>query len=103
MILQQLKSAGADMSQEREVIHYLYMPTREASHAAAEALRSKGYSVEEKMSATAKPDTPNPFLVLATKHMVLTPWVTHEFGQLFEELASFHQGDYDGWEAAANP
>jgi len=103
MILQQLKSLGADMSQPREVLHYLYLPSRDAARQAAEALRSKGYSAEERMAANAKDNPPNPFLVLAKNQIVVTPQATHQFRQLFEQLAAFHNGEYDGWEAAAKP
>lgn len=103
LILQQLKSLGADMKQPREVIHYLYMPTQDAAYQSAEALRSKGYTAEEKMAANAKDNPPNPFLVLANTQLVVTPQATQACRQLFEQLATFHNGEYDGWEAAGKP
>jgi hypothetical protein len=103
LILQQLKSLGADIHKPREVIHYLYLPTRKAAHQAADALRLKGYLAEEQMAADAKENPPNPFLVLARNEIVVTPQATHEFRRLFEHLAKFHNGEYDGWEAAVKP
>ncbi|HKV03611.1 MAG TPA: ribonuclease E inhibitor RraB [Candidatus Acidoferrales bacterium] len=102
-ILDQLKRLGAGMSQPREVIHYLYLPSGEAARQAAEALQSKGYRTEDKMAANANINRQNPYLVLAKNHIVASPQAVQELRRLFEELASFHNGEYDGWEAAAKP
>lgn len=102
-ILEQLRKLGAKLNQPREVIHFLYLPTLEASHMAAEALRSKGYEIQEKAAANAANNPPNPFLVIATRKTVLDACAVAEFLQLFEQLASFHNGEYDGWEACAQP
>ena len=102
-ILGQLRYLGADLDRPREVIHYLYLPTAEASRKSAQALRQEGYFVEEKPSADAAKGTPNPFLVLAKSKTVLNPAAVEQFRQLFEQLASHFSGEYDGWEAAAQP
>jgi len=102
-IVQQLRAQGADMDRRREVNHYLYLPSAEASRAAAEALRQQGYSVQEQPAANADQKPPNPFLVLATSETVLNPFAVQQFRELFERLASTHAGEYDGWEAAAKP
>lgn len=102
-IIQQLRGFSADLNQPREVVHYLYLPSLESSHQAADMLRSRGYSAIERPAANAGQNPPNPFLVKATIQLVVTPQTVHEFRKLFEELASFHNGEYDGWEAAARP
>jgi len=102
-VIEQLRALGADLNQPREVIHYLYLPGEEASHLAAEALQSKGYSIEETAAANADENPPNPFLVKATIQSVLNPTNVQESRRLFEQLAAFHDGEYDGWEAAAKP
>lgn len=102
-IIEQLRRLGANLNQPREVVHYLYLPSQEASRQAAEALRSKGYLTDERAAANAAENPPNPFLVKATCRTTLNPQNAQESRQLFEQLASFHNGEYDGWEAAAQP
>jgi regulator of RNase E activity RraB len=102
-IMGQLRYLGADLDRPREVIHYLYLPSADASRKAAEALRQEGYSVEERPAADAAEQPPNPFLVLARSEIALNPWAVQQFRQLFEQLASHFSGEYDGWEAAAQP
>jgi regulator of RNase E activity RraB len=102
-VIEQLRALGADLNQPREVIHYLYLPGEEASHLAGEALQSKGYSIEETAAANAGENSQNPFLVKATSQSVLNSKTVHESRRLFEQLAAFHHGEYDGWEAAAKP
>jgi hypothetical protein len=102
-ILGQLRYLGADLDQPREVIHYLYLPTADASRKSAQALRLEGYSVEERPAGDAAKGPPNPYLVLAKSKTVLNPAAVQQFRQLFEQLASHFSGEYDGWEAAAQP
>jgi len=103
MILEQLGKAGADLTQQREVLHYLYVPTQEASHRAALKLREEGYEVTERPSADAAKKPPNPWLVLARKVTVVNSQNVQEMRVVFEGLAKETNGDYDGWEAAAQP
>ncbi len=102
-VLGQLQYLGADLDQPREVIHYLYLPTADASRKSAQALRQEGYSVEERDAGDAAKQPPNPFLVVAKSETVLNPASVEQFRQLFEQLASHFSGEYDGWEAAALP
>jgi Regulator of ribonuclease activity B len=102
-VMGQLRYLGADLDQPREVIHYLYLPSADASRKAAQALRLEGYAVEERPAGDAAKHPPNPFLVIATSETVLNPWAAQQFRQLFEQLASHFSGEYDGWEAAAQP
>ncbi|HKS83134.1 MAG TPA: ribonuclease E inhibitor RraB [Candidatus Acidoferrales bacterium] len=103
IVIEQLRKLGAKLNQPREVIHFLYLPTLDSSRMAAEALRSKGYETEEKAAANAASNPPNPFLVIATRQIVVDSSAVAEFRQIFEQLASFHNGEYDGWEACAQP
>ncbi len=103
LILQQLTKSGADLSRRREVVHYLYVPTEEASHRATSKLREQGYEVTEKPSADAAEKPPNPWLVLARKVTVVNSQSVQEMRVVFEGLAKETRGDYDGWEAAAKP
>ena len=99
LILDHLREAGADLTQPREVLQYLYFPTEAAAHEAAEAVRAYGYDVEVRPSATD--DARNPWLTLATAELVVDEgWVAAMRPQL-EAIASLGGGEYDGWEAAA--
>jgi len=102
-ILGQLRYLGADLDLPREVIHFLYLPSADASRKSAQALRLEGYSVEEKPAGDAAKQPPDPYLVLAKSKTVLNPESVQQFRQLFEQLASHFSGEYDGWEAAAQP
>jgi regulator of RNase E activity RraB len=103
MILEQLGKSGADLTQQREILHYLYVPTQEASHRIASKLREEGYEVTERASADAVKKPPNPWLVLARKVTVVNSQTVEEMRVRFESLAKEANGDYDGWEAAAQP
>ena len=102
-ILRQLKKVGANLEKPREVLQYLYVPTQEASHHAAAVLRGDGFTVTERASADAVSKPPNPWLVLATKVTVVSSESVSEMRTQFEQLARETHGDYDGWEAAAQP
>lgn len=103
MILEQLAKSGADLTQQREVLHYLYVPTQEASHRIASKLREEGYEVTERASADAAKKPLNPWLVLARKVTLVNSQTVEEMRVRFESLAKEANGDYDGWEAAAQP
>ena len=99
LILGQLRTAGADLTQPREVLQYLYFPTEAAADEAADALRAYGYEVKVRPSATDA--AANPWLALATAELVVDEaWVAAMRPQL-EAIASAADGEYDGWEAAA--
>ena len=103
LILKQLSKMGADLEQPREVLNYLYVPTLEASHQACAALREEGYEVAEREAANAANNPPNPWLVLATKTMIVDAQSVDEMRNKFEKIAAEAHGEYDGWEAAALP
>jgi hypothetical protein len=101
LIVQQLRSIGADLSKPREVLHYLYLPTQEAADAARQELEPRGYSVD--VRPAAGPPGPNPFLCLATIDEVVSVESARASREAFTAIASAHDGEYDGWEAAGTP
>jgi len=101
MVIDRLRQAGADLSRPREVIHYLYLPTQEAATAAADRLRNAGYTTE--VRPAAGPPGPNPWLALATIEQVVDSENIGAARALFTALAGDANGEYDGWEAAAEP
>ena len=103
LILNELRKRGADLEKPREIVHYLYVPTQEASHDAAMKLRKNGFEFTERASADAAKNPPNPWLVFARKVTLVDSQTVEEMRIQFEKLAKESRGDYDGWEAAAQP
>jgi regulator of RNase E activity RraB len=94
---------GADLTKPREVKHYLYVPTAEAASQASIELRSQGYEVEERMAADADQRRPHPLLLVASSETLVNLQSADETRRSFENLAATCGGEYDGWEAAAEP
>jgi hypothetical protein len=102
-ILEQLTKFGANLGKPREVLHYLYVPTEEASAQAATILRQEGYEVTQRPAVDAAKNPPNPWLVLARKITIVNPESVSAARARFAELSRETRGQYDGWEAAAQP
>lgn len=102
LIVQQLRLLGADLSRPREVLHFVYFPTKEDADSAAKELRGEGYEVEVQPSADADTQPPNPWLALARKDAVVDEGTVSVMRPRFEALAAARSGEYDGWEAAAS-
>lgn len=101
LIVEQLRSLGADLSKPREVLHYVYLPSQDAAQAAGRELEAKGFAVEVRPAAGAP--GPNPWLCLATIEEVVSVESANAATQSFIALATLHGGEYDGWEAAGVP
>ncbi len=101
MIVDQLRRAGADLSQPRDVVHYLYLPFEEAASTASHRLREAGYTTE--VRSAAGPAGANPWLVVARKEEVLSLESARAARVAFTAIAATYGGEYDGWEAAASP
>jgi rhodanese-related sulfurtransferase len=99
LVLDQLRGLGADLTKPRDARFYLYLRTEEDAGAAAEALRAEGYATVAEPSAT--PGGEHPWLVPASRDMVVDADTIADARRLFGDLAERYSGDYDGWEAAA--
>ena len=100
LVLDQLRKLGTDLTKPRDARFYLYLRTQDDAGAAADALRTEGYAAEIEPSAT--PGSEHPWLVLASRDMVVDADTIAEARRLFGGLAERYSGDYDGWEAAAD-
>lgn len=100
MVLAELEKNGADLTQPRDLVHYLYVPSQGAAEKAAAELRSLGYTAEAKVAARVQPGDPNPWLVLANVDTVVDQGRVRWERARFDELALKYRGEYDGWEAA---
>ena len=98
LVLEQLESLGADLSQPREVRHYLYFPAETAASEVADALATEGFTIEKDRGADGRS-----WLVLAIQTMVPTPESIAALRTRLTAVADERGGEYDGWEAAAEP
>jgi hypothetical protein len=93
--IQQLERAGADLSQPRETLHYLYVGTHQDADRAKKMLARPGRSVETRPVASG-----SGWLVLLKTDMVARLEAIHGLRTEIEAAAAQVGGDYDGWEAA---
>jgi hypothetical protein len=96
--LEQLRTAGSDLSRSHTIEFYLYVPTQRDATAAASALQAKDFDTAVRIGADGKK-----WLCLAQKSMTPTLENLTKARQLFKSLASQYHGAYDGWEAAVQP
>jgi hypothetical protein len=99
LVVRQLEGRGADLSQPRHVLHFIYFPVETDARDAAEELDRAGYD------ATVTPPTDEiaQWCVRAEAYRVIGFTTVEGFRAWFEQLAAEFRGEYDGWEAAAKP
>jgi regulator of RNase E activity RraB len=97
-VLGALVERGADMSQPRHVLHYLYASDPADAEPAAEVARGRGFdvTVDEPI-----PEHPGAWPIRCEKlDVVLSADVVRDDGTFFDELAARFDLEYDGWEAS---
>jgi hypothetical protein len=99
LVLEQLSEAGADLSQPREVVHHVHLPSREAAEAFAPMVANLGYEPRVLEPGPESAADPRPWTVAATAHMVVSQDGVALARRSFTELAAEYGGAYDGWEA----
>ncbi|MBD0337756.1 MAG: ribonuclease E inhibitor RraB [Thermoleophilia bacterium] len=99
VVLEQLSEAGADLSQPREVIHHVHLPSREAAEAFAPMVANLGYEPRVLDVASEPADDVRPWTVSATAQTVVTEENVAAARRAFTELAAEYGGAYDGWQA----
>ena len=99
LILAQLRSAGADLTRPRHVVHYMYVPDEYRARAAASAISAAGY---ETRVGEPLPGYETWSVIAETTAIVDATTVVPTRATL-EGIAAEHDGEYDGWEAAATP
>jgi hypothetical protein len=93
-----LVKRGADLSEPREEIYYLYFSTGAAAQAAGSKAQRHGWAVDIQAPDAEVHD----WAVLCTKpSVVLTPAEVITSVAFFSALAAEQHGEYDGWEASA--
>jgi regulator of RNase E activity RraB len=96
-VLETLREEGTDLAKPRSTDFYVYFRTREGADAASETLRAEGYEVK----SSADPESERPWLVFATRELVVGEGSIEAAEALFRKLAEQHDGEYDGWETSA--
>jgi regulator of RNase E activity RraB len=100
LVVHQLFNHGADLSQPRHVIYYLYFANEDAAiQAALEASRRSFHVTINEPS----PEDPSQWSVISEGHdIVIDPATVLANGDFFDDLADRLDGDYDGWEASVS-
>ena len=99
LALRQLKMVGADLSLPRHVIHFLLFEHESDARAAADTIDAGPW--------TAHVEPPSETLVewsvRVDGHRIVGAETVAAFRAQFVQIARAHNGEYDGWEAAAKP
>jgi Regulator of ribonuclease activity B len=98
LALRQLAGRGADLTKPRHVIHFLYFPSERDARAAAEAIGDAWTTRVEPPDETA-----SQWCVKADGNRTIGAEIVGGFRSWFDVIATRHNGEYDGWEAAAKP
>lgn len=97
-VLGALRDAGADLTQPRNVVFYLYFPDQASAAVAGEVASGQGYTPEVRTPLAEYPD--QWALVCERQDTVTSPEFVRDADNFFQALADTHGGDYDGWEAS---
>lgn len=97
-LMGQMLQQGADLSQTRHALYYLYFETPGAAEAGAAEGRDAGYTCEVR---DPMPEYPGQWsLVCERQDAMLDIEGVRAADDLFQGIADKHGGDFDGWEAA---
>jgi len=99
LVLLQLQGRGANLTRPRHVLHYLYFGDEQHARDAAQDIDRAGYEV----TISPPDDTIADWSVRAEATRVVDATTVDAFRAWFEQVAAEHAGEYDGWEAAAQP
>jgi hypothetical protein len=99
LILQQLRGKGAKLALPRHVLHFIDYADEASARAAADDVEAIGFD-----ATVEPPDGEGSMWTVRAEAMRCideTTVATHR--KQFERIAETHAGEYDGWEAAAEP
>ncbi len=97
-VVSQLVNHGADLTQPRHVLYYLYLPSPESASAAAAEAEARSF---ETTVADPLPGYPGKWSLRCERRgVVLDTETIRGNGDFFDGLAAKHGGEYDGWEAS---
>jgi Regulator of ribonuclease activity B len=99
LVVRQLQGRGADLTQPRHVIHFIYFGNESDARSAADTIDGAGYET----TVTEPSDEMPEWTVRAEAYRVIGFATVDGFRAWFEQISAEHNGEYDGWEAAAKP
>jgi hypothetical protein len=100
-LLGEMMKYGANLTLPRHALYYLYFPSREVAEAGAVEGQSAGYTCEVREPL---PENPGQWTLLCERpDAILDPKGVIAADDLFQGIADRLGGDFDGWEAAAQP
>lgn len=97
-VVSQLVELGADLTQPRHVLYYLYLPSAESAANAADDARSHSFEVAVEDPLPQYPGVWS--LTCERRGVVLDTDTIRGNGDYFDGLAAKFGGEYDGWEAS---
>jgi hypothetical protein len=98
MLLGQMMQGGADLTQPRHALYYLYFGSREVAEAGAADGVAGGYACEVR---DPLPEYPGQWSVVCQKFdAILSIDGVRGADDLFQGIADRLGGEFDGWEAA---
>lgn len=98
VLLGQMVEQGADLTQPRHALYYLYFGEKDAAESGATEGRAAGYTCEVREPL---PEYPGQWsLVCERDDALLDIEGVKRADDLFQGIADRLQGDFDGWEAA---
>lgn len=97
-VLSALTDNGADLSNPRHVLYFMYFTDEASARAAADSAAISGFESEAREPL---PEFPDQWCVVSQRHdVVVDPEFVRTTGALFDALAAANNGEYDGWEAS---
>ena len=99
LALRQLESRGANLTKPRHVIHFLLFEGEANARGAAEVIRGTSW----KASVEAPSEHRTEWTVRADDERIVSTETVAAYRSWFEQIATQHDGEYDGWEAKAKP
>lgn len=99
LALRRLEGLGADLTQARHVIHILYFPNESDARGAGDVIEKAGY----RLTVTPPDENIAQWSMRAETARVGDATTVGAFRTWFEQIATEFRGEYDGWEAAAQP
>ena len=100
-LLGQLMAQGADLTKPRHALYFLYFTSGDVAEAAAQEGRAAGYECTVR---DPLPEYPGQWSVVCERSdAILSPDGVIGADNHFQEIADRLDGEFDGWEAAAQP
>jgi regulator of ribonuclease activity B len=97
VVMDQLMKNGADLTEPRHVIYYVYAPNEETAQTMRQEAETGGYSVSVREPLS---EFPGQWAVTCETHAATSPDFVREADDFFQGLEDRHFAEYDGWEAS---